>query len=209
MITLAGGNVPKSTIQNLVDLQKDSFPEQFIDWDTTMEALLGHSQSSPNSWCNSETFGNIVQLSISKRVGAIGLKQWRDEIMGKLTKEVPDDDGFEEDIDDDEILDKRREFLTKFQARLVHFETEYHNVKEATSIVELALWKHEMNDYSQGKKNRRTKKKMKIKESSIREQCRISCGADIVIEHMLPYFVPTASEVHDAFKGANQKVDLP
>ena len=201
--TLGRGNVQKSTIQNLVDLQKDNFPEQFIDWDTAVEACTSSTRVSAKS------LSNIVQLSVSKRVGAIGLKQWRDEIMGKLTKEVPDDDGFEEDIDDDEILDKRREFLTKFQARLVHFETEYHNVKEATSIVELALWKHEMNDYSQGKKNRRTKKKMKIEESSIREQCRISCGADIVIEHMLPYFVPTASEVHDAFKGANQKVDLP
>ena len=63
-----------------------------------------------------------------------------------------------------------------------------------------------MNGYSQGKKNRRTKK-TKIEDADVRVQCRISCGADIVIEHMLPYFVPTASEVHDAFKSANENVD--
>ena len=82
-------------------------------------------------------------------------------------------------------------------------------MKEATSIVELALWKHEMNDYSQGKKNRRTKKKMKIEDADVRVQCRISCGADIVIQHMLPYFLPTASKVDNAFKSANEKVDSP
>ena len=126
--------------------------------------------------------------------------------MGKVTQEVPDDEEFDSDIEDDVILDERREFLAKFQAKLVHFETEYHNLKEATSIVELALWKHKMNDYSQGKRNRRTKKKTKIEDADVRKQCRISCGADIVILHMLPYFVPTASEVDDAFKSANENV---
>ena len=184
--TLGRGNVQKSTIQNLVDLQKDSFPEQFIDWDTAVEACTSSTRVSAKS------LSNIVQLSVSKRVGAIGLKQWRDEIMGKLTKEIPDDDvsDSDSDIEDDDILDRKREFFAEFHAMLVHYETEYHNVKEATSIVELALWRHKMNDNSQGKKNRRMRKKMKIEDADVRVQCRISCGADIVIQHMLPYLLP-------------------
>ena len=56
-------------------------------------------------------------------------------------------------------------------------------------MVELALWKHKMNDHIFGEKKRRGKK-TKIDESSIREQCRISCRADIAIQHMLPYLLP-------------------
>ena len=182
--TLGRGNVPKRVIQKLLDVQKDNFSKQSIDWDAVVEACTSSTRVS------AETFGNIVEMSVSKRICAIGLKQWRDEIIGKVTKEVPADNGFDSDTEiDDEILDSRREFLTKFQATLVYFETEYRNLKEATSIVELALWKHKMNDNILGEKERR-RKKTKIEESSIREQCRISCGADIVIQHMLPYLLP-------------------
>ena len=89
----------------------------------------------------------------------------------------------------------RRVFITEVTAKLAHYETEYQKLKEATSIVELALWKQKMNDHIQGKKQRRSKKKLKIDNSSIREQCRISCGSDIVIEHMLPYLLPTLNEL--------------
>ena len=66
-------------------------------------------------------------------------------------------------------------------------------------MLELALWKHKMNDQSRGEKQRRSKKKVKIEESNIREHCRISCGADIVIQHMLPYLVcpPVAPSSED------------
>jgi hypothetical protein len=183
--TLGLANVPKGFIQKLVDLQKEYFPKQSIDWNQVDEACASSTRVSE------ETFGNIVQLSVAKRVGAIGLKQWRDEIMGKVTKEAPDEE-------DDEILDKRREFLTKIQATIVYFETEYQNLKEATSIVELAFWKQKMNDHVLGEKKRR-RKKTKIEDSHIREQCRISCGADIVIQHMLPYLVcpPAAPSSED------------
>ena len=43
-----------------------------------------------------------------------------------------------------------------------------------------------MNDL-QGKKRKRD-------EAGVREQSRISCGADIVIEHMLPYLLPATQK---------------
>ena len=36
----------------------------------------------------------------------------------------------------------------------------------------------------------RQNKKTKIEESDLRGQCRVSCGADIVIQHVLPYLLP-------------------
>ena len=73
--TLGRGNVPKRVIQKLLDVQKDNFSKQSIDWDAVVEACTSSTRVS------AETFGNIVEMSVSKRICAIGLKQWRDEII--------------------------------------------------------------------------------------------------------------------------------
>jgi len=57
---------------------------------------------------------------------------------------------------------------------------------EATTLLELALWKNKLNDHGV---EERQNKKMKIEESDLRGQCRINCGADIVIQHVLPYLL--------------------
>ena len=168
--TLGLANVPKEVIQKLVDLQKEYSPKQNIDWERLIESVI-HTHRILN-----ETFGYLVQFSLAKRIGAIGLKQWRDDM--KHTTENCDKAG----------VSQRQNFITEVKTKLAHYETEYQNLKEATSLVELVLWKHKMNDHILGEKKRR-RKKTKIEESSIREQCRISCGADIVIQQMLPYLV--------------------
>ena len=38
---------------------------------------------------------------------------------------------------------------------------------------------------------------MKFDQSAIREQCRFSCGAAIIIEHMLPYLLPSTAAVDE------------
>ena len=78
----------------------------------------------------------------------------------------------------------RRAFLTTIQSKLAEYEAEYHKLKEATTILELALWKNKMNVISQG-----DEKSNKIADSDYRKHCRINCGADIVIEHVLSYLV--------------------
>ena len=76
------------------------------------------------------------------------------------------------------------------KSKLNQYENDYNKLKEATSLIELALWKMELNDQS---KKGRQNKKMKID----REQYRISCGADIVIEHVLPYLLPSSADVDE------------
>jgi hypothetical protein len=34
-----------------------------------------------------------------------------------------------------------------------------------------------------------SQKKLKADESSIRQQCRITCGADVIIGHVLPFLI--------------------
>ena len=61
----------------------------------------------------------------------------------------------------------------------------YEIAKEATSILELALWKKQNEE--------RLGKRARISEDvslSYREQCRMNCGADIIIWNVLPYLLP-------------------
>ena len=119
-------------------------------------------------------FISLVECSISKRVKAIGVKHWRNELTNI---EYIERGGAREQA--------RQVFRSEVDAKLVKYETEYQNLKEATTILELVLWKNKMMDFgNQGAKKR------KADESNVREQYRINCGADIVIQHVLPYLLP-------------------
>ena len=116
---------------------------------------------------------------------AISVKQWRNDITDQIqSMQPPSDNG--------------RACLTfaclaKIRAEIANYEAEYHKLKEATTTLELVLWKAKMNELSQGEK-RRSSKRMKLDESDLREQCRISCGAGIVIEQVLPYLLPVEED---------------
>ena len=65
-----------------------------------------------------------------------------------------------------------------------------------TSLLELAMWNARMDDsLDHGKTMGGGNKKMKMDESEFRLQCRISCGADAVIENVLPYLLPPYFEL--------------
>ena len=121
--------------------------------------------------------------SIIKRVNAIGLKNLRERLFDDIKTIRPMYNG---------RLDKRA-LLDTIRSKLTEYEAEYSKLKEATTILELALWKIKMNDHIQGGKRRN--KMVKIAEADRRKQCRISCGADIVIQHVLLYLLPGAAVI--------------
>ena len=63
-------------------------------------------------------------------------------------------------------------------------------------MLELALWKTTLDELGKGE-NTMSNKKRKIDGSGLRSRCRISCGADIVIQHVLSYLVvPPPEDCH-------------
>ena len=70
--TLGSADQPKETIQNVVDVQQEYFPNQCIVWDTAIENSLSSQLY--------RTFQVLFQFSISDRVKGIGLKRLRDGI---------------------------------------------------------------------------------------------------------------------------------
>lgn len=183
--TLGRKDAPKETSQNLLDVRQESFPNQIIDWHTVLEKASS-IPTPANNYCQTslESFRQLLEFSIKERVGAIG-PQWRDNIM-RLIQAFDDQSNPQFKLAYEASM-RRSIFLTELESRLSHSESEYQNLKEACMILELALWKKEMNNNSQGEQgNKRTK----LDVLNIQKECRIVCGADIVIEHVLPYLLP-------------------
>ena len=59
----------------------------------------------------------------------------------------------------------------------------FESYKEATTLLELALWKAAIDRFPKNKKARIDKQH----SYSYREQCRINCGAEIVLPNVLPF----------------------
>lgn len=127
----------------------------------------------------------MLEFSIKERVGVIG-PRWRDNIRHLI--HAFDDESDPELKMSYESSIRRRNFITELETKLAQSEIDHHNLNEACTILELTLWKKELNDKSKGEQ--RSDKRTKLDESSVRKECRIGCGADIVIGHVLPYLLP-------------------
>jgi hypothetical protein len=85
--------------------------------------------------------------------------------------------------------------LRLIQDKLALFGDELHKLKEATTILELALWKIRINENSSQQKMACRWKKIKTDDSSIRQQCRVTCGADVIISNVLPHLISTGDDL--------------
>ena len=82
--------------------------------------------------------------------------------------------------------DWRTETLTKLE----YYESEYRKLKEMMSLLELALWKSRISSLDHGKVIGGGNEKLMVDQSDLRLQCRVSCGADHVIENVWPFLMP-------------------
>jgi len=175
--TLGIAGAPVEVIQNLLDLQEESFPNQLIDWDAVIERL-SVIQSDLQYVSRRETFQFLVKCSFMERINDIGLKQWRDDVINKVMSP-----GFKMPYDVAE-----RTWLDGIKSKLAEYEIEYQNLKEATTVLELVFWKKSINEAKLSDDGRGTRKR-KFDEPGSRSQCRVNCGADIIIRNVLPYLV--------------------
>ena len=183
--TLGRASAAIEVIQNLVNI-KQSFPEQSIDWYLCVEQLTEDRLLRPTE----ATFRFFVKCSVTKRINAIGLKKLRGEITNYIETIRPSVLSYGNFVEPQ----AKRAFYAMIQSKLAEYEAEYYKLKEATTILELALWKNNMNNHSDNNQGGgRRNKKIRIGQADLRKQCRINCGADVVIQHVLPYLLPGAA----------------
>jgi hypothetical protein len=174
--TMGRTDTPKENIENLLHVKQMFFPEQSIDWEYLLDEFAVHSY-----FCFQSTFTNRMQIlficGMSDRVEALPFKVWRDHISHMIRTAV-----FEWRRNNSGILRSIRE-------KLAHFEVELPKLKEVTTILELAMWKVRMHENDLQDTMNHQLKKLKTDKSSSRQQCRVTCGADVIIGHVLPFLL--------------------
>ena len=171
IVTIFLAAAPLRVIQNLLTVQRESFPDQVVDWDQVFEMITISRRK--HTLYSKDIFRLLVKNNMAERISSIGIKKSRDELTDMVNTEVY-------------WGTTLRVWFDGVRSKLVQYEDEYNRLKEATTILELALWKKEMNESNSKKKRKRGV------DSDFREQCRIGCRTDIVIEHVLPFLVPGA-----------------
>ena len=128
------------------------------------------------------SFRFLVKFSIPERLNEIGVTKWRMNIK-HLVERIPsvDSDEFQLDTHFDTI-----------HSKLASYEVEYQQLKDAAFLLELGLWKLKidesmtMQSITAGK---RSLDQMEGRTADVRGQCRINCGADVIIPNVLPYLI--------------------
>jgi hypothetical protein len=167
VITLGRANAPVDVIQNLLVVQHTLYPGYNIGWDQIL-LQLARATTRTEPFASPAAFCFITRCSIATRVRAIGVKHFRDDMADNWMGN--EDSDFNREMWCNETLTK-----------LEYYESEYENLKESTSLLELALWKMNIDASS-------TDNDVAM-EVDNRLQCRINCGAEYVIENVLPYLL--------------------
>ena len=175
-------DTPKERIENLLHVKQMHFPDQPINWGYLLDKFARHSHYSFDGAPYQERVQFLIMCGMSERMEALALKVWRDCITNMIHTAA-----FEHRKDNTAIL-------RRIQAKVAHFEDDLPRLKEATSILELALWKMKINDNSLEENTIRSQEKFKTDESDIRQQCRVKCGADVIIQHVLLFIVSAEDE---------------
>ncbi len=163
--TLGTASAPLGVIENLLRIQASHVQGHTIKWDEVLDEVARDNESTASA----RAFRFLMKRGYSEWVKAIGIKEWR----GEITSDI------------DNTLFGRRARLNEIRDKLARYEHEYQKIKDATSILELALWRVRMNAY----KNEAEDNGANRKECP-REECRITSSSTLVIEHVLPYLLP-------------------
>ena len=175
--TMGRCDTPKERIENLLRVKQMHFPEQPIDWGYLLDLFAEPSNRNFHGAPFQERMRYLVTCCLSSRVEALAFKLWRDHITNMIHTA-----DYKWRLDNSTIL-------RGIQDKLAYFEDELPKLEEATTILELALWKMRINEESHNEKSTRRQKKGKTDVSSVRHHCRVTCGVDVVIGRVLPYLL--------------------
>ncbi len=120
---------------------------------------------------------DILAGRIQTTISSLHMKSWRKEMQ----KEI---DFINQTLPSIRVTEKTRiigEWITSVLQRMEHYKTEHQTLlKEAMTLLELALWKAKLLDETD-------EKKCKIDDEAARKEHQVTCGASIVIKNVLPF----------------------
>jgi hypothetical protein len=156
----------------LVRTQQNSFPDQMFDM---QKIVLELEESDANPYCVRytpiETVRYLLSVSITMRIDTLNVERWRVELENGISAFPVK-------------MSLRKHNATILYTRLAEYEL----VKEAASVLELALWRKKIDEVDSA-----TKRAKVDNEMNQRDKCRINCGGDIIIPVVLCYLMPLSA----------------
>jgi len=126
---------------------------------------------------------DLVGEAHTKTISSLHMGSWRTEMIARINRinQVLPDTGQREKSG---VI---KHWMDTFLDKMDRYKAEHcRYVKEAITLLELALWKAKLDEKEDTFAEGRTKK-AKIDAESARKEKRITCGADIVIKNVLPF----------------------
>ena len=134
-------------------------------------------------------FGNCSKLisvdlvgGIHKTVASLHLESWRNEMnneINRINQTLPTIRGKTGEI---------QQWIRSVIERLDHYKAEHHTLlKEATTLLELALWKANLSD-NDGGEGEGVLLACESRKRARKEIC-VTSGADVVIKNVLPFLI--------------------
>ena len=121
---------------------------------------------------------------IHKTVASLHMKNWRTEMnesINRINQVLPNTPA------DDKTEEIQRWVESVFD-KMNHYKAEHFRyVKEGITLLELALWKAKLGEKEECECEEGRAKKAKVDAESARKDKRMACGADMVINNVLPF----------------------
>jgi hypothetical protein len=172
MVQVMGrSHTPKENIENILCAKQMHFPEQPLDWEYLLTEFARSSSRFQNIVLFQEQMHFLFMCGMSVRVEALAFKLWRNHIKSMIHTAT-----FALGRDNSAIL-------LDIRGKFSHFEDELTKLKEVTTILELALWKMKISENSH--------QDLATHDSNVQSQDWVTCGADVVIGHVVPFLINT------------------
>jgi hypothetical protein len=136
--------------------------------------------------CHNLSRVDTLDGGIHKTISSLNLESWRNEMEGEI-------DRINQTLLNTQAIEKGgaiQQWIARVLNRMEHYKSEHQMLlKEAVTLLELALWKAKLlNDLDEKKCSvDEVTKKAKIDTESARKEHRVTCGASIVIKNVLPF----------------------
>ena len=118
---------------------------------------------------------------IHQTVAALHLESWRNEMNNRVNQVLRTTSSW------DGKTDAIKQWMDSVIRQLDHYKNEHHQMlKEATTLLELALWKANLDDNNGGEIEIEGVRTTRSRKRARKEIC-VTSGADVVIKNVLPF----------------------
>eukprot|EP00985_Skeletonema_marinoi_P003032 scaffold1262_cov77-Skeletonema_marinoi.AAC.1 len=133
--------------------------------------------------CDLLTAVDLVGGSHNKTIASLHMERLRTamkEEINRINQVLPNKPADEKTV-------AIKQWVDSVIDKMDHYKAEHHRyVREALTLLELALWKAKLDEKQENSEEGKTKK-AKLDGESVRKEKRVTCGADTVIKNILPF----------------------